>query len=236
MALLKKLKHITPGGDFLHLVFPNACLACARELSRHENYLCSFCTAEIVPTRFHQSKEPTPMDQLFWGRVPVRATYAHIQFEKQKAAQHLLFTLKYRDTAGIGVHYGKEIGRTLQNTVFANADALIPVPLHPRKEFIRGYNQSKMLATGIAETLGVPVDDRTVSRTRHTASQTRKSRFQRWDNVHGIFQIRPAISGYQHVVLVDDVITTGSTLESLVHALQEKHPSLSVSVITLAIA
>ncbi|OFZ67838.1 MAG: hypothetical protein A3D92_08805 [Bacteroidetes bacterium RIFCSPHIGHO2_02_FULL_44_7] len=225
-----------PTADILHLVFPNLCLACERELSRGEEHLCSFCQLELTPTRHRRSSDPTSVDQVFWGRVPVQATYAHYFFEKKKAVQNLLFSLKYGNNQELGSFYGREIGKQLKNTTFASADALIPVPLHPRKEFLRGYNQSFLLAKGISEILRVPVDAKTVARTRHTATQTRKSRFQRWDNVHDIFSVKDAIKNYQHVVLIDDVITTGSTLESLIVSLRKKKPELSVSVVTLATA
>lgn len=225
-----------PTADILHLVFPNLCVACERELSRAEAHLCSFCQLELTPTRHHRSSDPSSIDQVFWGRVPVESSYSHYFFEKKKAVQNLLFSLKYGNNKALGHFYGREIGEQLKNGSFASADALIPVPLHPRKEFTRGYNQSLLLAKGISEIIHVPVDAKSVARTRHTATQTRKSRFQRWDNVHDIFSVKDAIKNYQHVVLIDDVITTGSTLESLIVSLRKKKPELSVSVVTLASA
>jgi len=113
---------------------------------------------------------------------------------------------------------------------------LIPVPLHFKKEFIRGYNQSEVLAKGIAEVLAVPVDIKSIIRNKHTETQTKKSRFQRWENVDSIFEVKPGLNKYKHVVLVDDVITTGSTMEALIQAINKHHPQLEISVVTLAIA
>ncbi|MDX2359609.1 MAG: phosphoribosyltransferase family protein [Crocinitomicaceae bacterium] len=177
------------------------------------------------------------MDQLFWGRININATYAHLFFEKDKASQTILFNLKYKNNAELGVHFGREIGKVLQKTTaFSNVDAYIPVPLHPKKEFIRGYNQSEVLTKGICEVLDAKMDTKTIVRTKHSETQTKKSRFQRWDNVNTIFKVKGTIMNYKHIVLVDDVVTTGSTIESIAQTLLTKNPKLSISVVTLAIA
>lgn len=222
--------------DLLHLVFPNLCLACERELTISDKHLCSFCQSELTPTRYHRLQEASPLDQTFWGRTPVENVYAHYFFEKRKAVQDILFALKYANNKLLGTHYGREMGRELLESSFAKADAIIPVPLHPKKEFIRGYNQSLYLSYGLAEELKIPIDKKCVRRTEHTSSQTRKSRFQRWENVDGIFAVHPRIKDYQHVIIVDDVITTGSTIEAMIHALRAQHPDLLISVATLACA
>jgi ComF family protein len=114
--------------------------------------------------------------------------------------------------------------------------AFVPVPLHPKKTFIRGYNQSLCLTEGIISSYNAKLDKSLVVRKVHSASQTKKSRFQRWDNVRGIFNIHPRVKNYKHIALVDDMITTGSTLEAIIQALKNENPDLSISVITLAIA
>jgi len=222
--------------DVLHLIFPNICLACERELAASEKHLCSFCQSELSPTRYHRLQEASPLDQVFWGRIPVENVYAHYFFEKRKAVQDLLFSLKYANNKDLGIFYGKVMGKELKEGSFAEADAILPVPLHRKKEFIRGYNQSTYLALGLSESLGVPVDNTCVRRTRHTGSQTRKSRFQRWENVSNIFAVNPKIKEYQHVIIVDDVITTGSTIEAMILSLRAEHPDLLISVATLACA
>lgn len=222
--------------EILHLIFPNLCLACERELAASEAHLCSFCQSELSPTRYHLAQDATPLDQSFWGRTKVEHVYAHYFFEKHKTIQNVLFSMKYAHNKAIGVYYGQEIGRTLKDSPFASADAIIPVPLHPKKEFMRGYNQSQHLSIGIAEELKLPIDKRCVRRLAHTSSQTRKSRFQRWENVDGIFAVHPRVASYRHVIIVDDVITTGSTIEAMIDALRSQHPDLLVSVVTLACA
>lgn len=229
--------HVKKILSLLHLVYPEQCLVCDKEISIQEKHLCSFCTQNISHTNFHLLEEASSMDKLFWGRVKVENTYAHIFFEKNKTSQDILFSLKYKNNSDIGVYFGKQIGETLKTQeLYSTIDAVIPIPLHPKKQFIRGYNQSEALAKGICSSFLKRLDINTVKRTRHSESQTKKSRFQRWDNVNDIFKIKPTIENYKHILLVDDVITTGSTLESVIVALRKRNPELQISVATLAIA
>lgn len=224
--------------DLGHLIFPNLCVACENELSRSEKHLCAFCESSLTLTNFHLfDNEVTPVEKLFWGRIELTATYSHVFFEKNKASQNILFNLKYKNKPQLGVYFGNKIGTTItQIDKFQDVDAFIPVPLHPKKAFIRGYNQSEMLAKGICDAVNKKMDTSTIRRTHHTETQTKKSRFQRWDNVNEKFKVSDKVLNYKHVVLVDDVITTGSTIESVAAALRKKNPSLSISVVTLAVA
>ena len=222
--------------DFLHLVFPNKCLVCKRELSKLEDHICSFCDLGLTTTNFQYFEEPTDMDKLFWGRIKINKTYSHLFFEKNKASQSLLFSLKYEHNLPLGVYFGKRIGAVI-NTIpsFSDVDAFIPVPLHPKKKFIRGYNQSEALARGICEGVNGKMDLNSVTRIRPSETQTKKSRFDRWDNVNEIFHVRNSIKKYKHIVLVDDVITTGSTIEAITRSIVKQSPDALVSVVTLAI-
>ncbi len=224
--------------DLGHLIFPNLCVACENELSRSEHHLCAFCESDLTLTNFHLiDKEATPVDKLFWGRIELTSTYSHVFFEKNKASQNILFNLKYKNKPQLGVFFGKKIGAAIvQLDSFQQVDAFIPIPLHPKKAFIRGYNQSEMLARGICDAVNKKLDVSVIQRTHHTETQTKKSRFQRWDNVSEKFKVKDSVRNYKHVVLVDDVITTGSTIESVAAALRKKNPSLSISVVTLAVA
>lgn len=222
--------------DVVHLVFPKQCVACQGELSSNEQHICSICDAQLVPTRFHNFDAESPMDKLFWGRVNVKSTYAHFYFQKQSSIQSILFTLKYKNGKSLGKLMGERIGRALVGSEFFDTNAvLIPVPLHPNKEFVRGYNQSLSIAQGISSITKTKVDAKSVLRKANNATQTRKNRFQRWENVSDIFKVRPTIRRYTHLVLIDDVITTGSTIESLIKQIHEMNPSIQISVVTLAI-
>jgi competence protein ComFC len=223
--------------NMIHLIFPHACLACKKELAPSEGHICGFCMNDLSFTHYQDYTEPTPMDKLFWGRVKVTSTYAHFSFEKNKASQEILFGLKYKNNTHVGIHFGKEIGKLMSvHPSFPKSAVIIPVPLHPKKQFIRGFNQSEVIARGISETSLIPMDLRLVTRNKHSETQTKKDRFERWDNVSSIFSVSDKIKPIDHVIIVDDVITTGSTVESLIRSLRSKSPSLSVSVVTLAIA
>lgn len=233
-SFFKKLKIVS---DIENLIFPNECYSCEKELSRFENHLCSFCENDLPLTNFHLFDGESPTDKLFWGRVNITNTYSHLFFEKNKTSQTILFNLKYKNKPELGVYFGEKIGENIIKIKgLENIDAIIPVPLHHKKEFIRGYNQSEVLAIGINNILNKTLDLKTVQRTKHSASQTKKSRFQRWDNVNEIFKVSEKIKHYKHIVIVDDVITTGSTIESIIHAIRKKNPDILISVVTLAVA
>jgi ComF family protein len=177
------------------------------------------------------------MDKLFWGRAEVTFTHAHFHFQKNATSQKVLFNLKYKQNSEIGVRFGQRIGKELlDHPKLVDVDYLIPVPLHPKKQFIRGYNQSEAIANGISTTSHLIVNTTLIKRVAHTESQTKKSRFERWDNVEKAFLVNPSISKAKHVVLVDDVITTGSTIEQLIQLIRTINPEIKVSVVTLAIA
>lgn len=231
----KQVRLVTDG--FINLLFPEVCVGCETELSVRENYLCYSCWESIHLTYFEGFKEPSSLDKLFWGRVELNATYALFYFEREKASQKLLHALKYQFKGNLGVYLGKIAASKLVNhTVFKEVQALIPVPLHPKKAFIRGYNQSEKIAQGIASVWKIPVIQQEVLKTKHTESQTKKDQFQRWDNVTSIFKVKGNLSNYQHIAIVDDVITTGATLESMAQELIEANPTLQISIISLALA
>ncbi len=222
--------------DFSHLIFPQKCIACEGELLRNEDSICSLCTTNFTETNFHLSDEATMMDKVFWGRVHIHHTYAHFFFEKEKTAQKILFQLKYKNNQAVGNYFGKEMAkRLLMNPSFGDLNVLIPVPLHPKKEFIRGYNQSDAIAKGLSDGLTLKMDLKSVLRVRHGESQTKKSRFERWSSIQTTFLVKDSIKQYAHIALVDDVITTGSTIEVIAKAILEKHPTVKISVVTLAI-
>lgn len=223
--------------DLSHLIFPEACLICDDELTQNEKQVCFLCSEDLERTNFHQYAESTPMDQLFWGRVEVKGTYAHFFYEKRKAVQQLLHNLKYKNNKDIGQLYGAEIAQNLSElNWFENLDALVPIPLHPVKEFKRGYNQSEVLANGITADSKIKVVKNALVRTKNSVSQTKKSRFERNENVQNKFALTKEMSKLKNIALVDDVITTASTLESIIGQINRDFPEINVHVIALAIA
>jgi competence protein ComFC len=219
-----------------NLVFPENCIACETELAQLEEYICNFCQDTLKKTYFESFKEPSMLDKLFWGRILLEHTFALFYFKSNTPAQTILHNLKYKHKAKLGVYCGGKIGQAIQSAkAFNGIDALIPVPLHHKKAFNRGYNQSEMLAIGISSVLKIPVLKNAVKKTQHTESQTKKNKFERWDNVNQIFKGKK-LKDYNHIAIVDDVVTTGSTLESLASQIQQENPHLKISIIALAFA
>lgn len=232
---LKKLANW--GSDLLHLVYPETCLCCDRELTQKQT-ICSFCQSNFRLTYFEKFEEPTSLDKLMWGRLEIVSTAAMLFFEKESSTQEILHAIKYKDKKDLAHEMGKIFGEKLlsNHEKYGQIEALIPVPLHPKKLFIRGYNQSELLANGMSESMKIPVFTDFLIRNTHTESQTKKSRFKRWDNVESVFEV--AIEKYKnlkHIALVDDVITTGSTLEACVKKIKADLPHIQVSLLSLAL-
>ena len=219
----------------LHLIYPNECLICETELSRSELVICASCYSELHYTYFEKSKEPTSLDKLFWGRANVVSTYSMIYYEKTNSSKQLLAALKYKKRSDVGTKLGEMVGDKIEHLdLFKSIEALIPVPIHPKKNFIRGYNQSEVIANGISSKLGIPVENNFIRRATNSKSQTKLGRFNRWDNVVGKFQLASNCN-YKHIALIDDVVTTGSTIESIIEIIHQKYPTVRISVISLAV-
>ncbi len=219
-----------------HLIFPEVCLICQGELSKSSHSICSICSQDLLFTHFEKYKEPTDLDKLFWGRVQLENTFALLYFEKEKSTQKILHALKYQSRPAVGIEFGKMIGQKINEiAAFSTVDLIVPVPIHPKKKFIRGYNQSEQLAIGLSEFLKTPYSNHFINKMHHTESQTKKGRFARWDNVSQNFTLHNPSIEPTHILLIDDVITTGATLEALVRVIQENKPELRVSIVSLAI-
>lgn len=222
--------------DFISLLYPRICFACGNTLFRHENVLCTHCLFELPKTNFHRFPD-SPLDKVFWGRVPLQRTAALYYFSKGGKVQHLIHQLKYKGQREVGIYMGKLLGRDLKaEPGFDSIQAILPVPLHPRKQRKRGYNQSEQFAFGLSESMGISLDVHSFIRTVATDTQTRKSRFARYENVKEIFRVtHPEKLENRHLLLVDDVITTGATLESCANILLQV-PGVRLSVAAIAYA
>jgi len=222
--------------DLFGLFFPNLCLGCGQPLIKGEEVICSICHFHLPKTYFHNDPE-NPLNRVFWGRVNLEAVTAYLYFQKGSTVQHLLHQLKYKGRPEIGHRIGKWYGLELrQADIFRDVDLIIPVPLHPRKHRTRGYNQSQMFAEGLAAVMTAELETRCLYRKVDSKTQTRKSRYNRWENVESIFAVNhPERIKDCHILLVDDVITTGATLEACARALLEV-PGVKASVATIAYA
>jgi ComF family protein len=231
---MKFLKDIID--DFLSLFFPSLCLSCGETLVRGEEMLCTRCLIEIGRTGYHLKRD-NALEQLFWGRCMVERGAAFSVYNRGSRIRKLIHLMKYKGQKDIGYALGRLYGNYLNGTSFMEGiDMFIPVPLHPSRLKQRGYNQSEYIAMGLSSVIGVPVVDTALKRAAKSATQTHRGRYERWKNVDGRFVVsdQKIIEG-KHLMLVDDVVTTGSTLEACVDALQ-RFPGVRVSVVTLAIS
>lgn len=219
--------------DFTGILYPPLCAACGNVLLRQERVLCLRCMMELPRAGFHDDPE-NQVAQMFWGRVAVQHATAFMYFYSDSRYRQILYELKYRGQYHTGIEMGRMFGQELKLTPFDKVDLVHPVPLHRRKKRKRGYNQSALLARGISEAIGKPVAENLIRRVVYTDSQTTRSRYERWENVEGIFDVRETdkLKG-KHILLVDDVITTGSTLEACASTLLSLE-GVSVSVAVLA--
>jgi len=222
--------------SFLNLLYPNLCVTCGSDLVKGEQFVCLKCLNEIPKTNYHLLKE-NPVEKRFWGKVPIENGTSYFFFHKGSKFQHLLHELKYKNNKEIGEFLGKYAAvEFLQNDDYKTIDAVIPVPLHPQKELKRGYNQSEWICRGISEVIKKPTNVGNLVRVQENTTQTKKSVYERYENTQGIFDLKnPAELEGKHVLLVDDVLTTGSTIEACMQALQKTN-NIKISVFTLAIA
>ena len=200
--------------------------------------ICTQCRADIPLTYFWKQAENPMRDRLWELQLPVENASAFFFFMTGSAFRHAIHAFKYqggwRFAQQMGAWYGAEMAA---GGLYSDVDMVVPVPLHLRKRLKRGYNQSEYLAEGIASALGSPVNRHNVIRRVHNKSQTKNDRQGRWKNVAGIFAVRdPESLRGKHLLLVDDVLTTGATLVSCGHAMVSAIPDLRLSVATLAVA
>ena len=201
--------------DFVTLIYPRYCLACQDGLIKGEDIICTRCIHDLPRTGYHLEKE-NPVFKRLYGRIPLCHAFAFLLFKKGGRVQHLLHEFKYNNHPEIGRVIGRVYGEELLEKGFNEQfDAVLPIPLHSAKEKRRGYNQSTEFAKGLSLALGVTGIYNAVVRKTVTETQTRKSKLKRWENVKEVFQVvdKPAIEG-KRILLVDDVITTGATIEA----------------------
>jgi ComF family protein len=222
--------------DFVALLFPQLCPACGESLMAGEHVICTDCRFNLPFTNFHQQPDNIVARQ-FWGKVNLEAAYALYYFAKGGKVQNLMHHFKYRGMQQIGVLLGNIAGAQLaKSDIFKTVDVIIPVPLHKKRLKQRGYNQSACFADGLAQKLNAVVDESSLIRPRATETQTHKSRFSRFENMQEVFAvINPEKLINKHVLLVDDVVTTGSTLEACaVQLLKIEGVKLSIATIAYA--
>ena len=222
--------------DFISLFFPELCVSCEDSLKKGEKFICLNCLFELPETNYHKNLD-NPIARKFYGKVLINRAMAFYRFKKGARLQKIMHKLKYKDAQEVGVFLGRKYGITLNEDGFKNAfDLIIPIPLHKNKLKKRGFNQAAVISRGLSEGLGIPFSDEYLLRVVYTETQTKKNRMERWKNVDSIFQI-PDISKIKdkRILIVDDVITTGSTIEACAKILLE-NGAKEINVACLAVA
>lgn len=220
----------------VHLFYPHVCTGCGSDLIEDDNLLCLHCVNELPHTNFAMHAN-NPVEKIFWGRLALTAAMSEFYFTKGTLIQTLIHEFKYKGNINVGMYLGAMMGSSLlSNNRFTQIDALVPLPLFADKEFKRGYNQATILCNGISEVTNIPVLKNNVVRKRFTETQTKKHRTERWENVEGSFEINnPNEISAKHILLVDDVVTTGATLEACgIEILQIENTKLSIATLAFA--
>jgi ComF family protein len=219
-GLLKNAKHWLDG--ISHLFFPRLCFGCEEQIIENNEFLCLDCLSEMPFTKFETIRE-NAVEKLFWGKVKIDYAFSTVYYQEKTPVQHAVHALKYKNQQQLGIFLGKLMALRSSNILsIVEPDFLIPMPLHPRKQRMRGYNQAALLCKGYSTITGIPVLENVLKRSTHTATQTHKSRIDRWENVSGIFEIaQKSMLNDKKVLLVDDVITTGASTEACVSRLLE---------------
>jgi ComF family protein len=220
----------------MSLFFPIICHSCGKSLFKNESSICTPCQYLLPKTNFHLIND-NPVAKIFWGRLNLQAASSYYFFNKGGHVQQLIHELKYKGAKEIGLDIGKLYGWELKDSEHFNSiDLIVPVPLHKKRERKRGYNQSIFFAQGISSTMNIALETNVLFRSHASTTQTKKSRFTRWKNVEHIFYTKNEHHiCNKHILLVDDVVTTGATLEACALALL-KIEGVKISIVTIAFA
>ncbi|WP_459188761.1 ComF family protein [Parabacteroides sp. APC149_11_2_Y6] len=222
--------------DLLNLFYPRLCLLCKKTLIDGEEQICLHCLSNLSYSHFSAIAN-NPATQLFAGKIPFIHATAFLLFEKGGHVQQLIHALKYYGNKELGYQLGKIAALEYINKgLFSNVDCLVPIPLHPKKQRKRGYNQAEWIAMGIQSVTNIPINTTAIRRIHSTETQTHKQVYERWKNVQSIFELSEAetLNG-KHILLIDDVITTGATIEACINTLLST-PGIQISIFGLAIA
>lgn len=225
--------------DVIGIFYPRLCLACESSLPYREKHLCFDCQLNLPKTDFHKEKN-NDFTNRFVGRVPLHSAAAMFFFAKESRVQTLIHQIKYEGKHEVATELGRIYGEILrQSPNFVTCDCIVPVPMHPKKQHVRGYNQAEKIGEGLAEALHIPLEINLLQKNKQTESQTKKTKIERLKNAEDVFSInekRKNSIASRHFLLVDDVLTTGATLESCAIALLGGIPDATISAVTLAFA
>lgn len=219
--------------NIYQLFFPSICLNCAEKTNNESAQICSSCSIDLRKCQFYKNPEDNALEKLFWGRCKIKNAYTAFQYSKGNAIANMVQGLKYKNKPELGIQMGAMMLDEIQQYPnFEIPDVLVPMPLHPKKKYKRGYNQSMKICEGIAEKIPIDISQQILKRKVHNVTQTKKHQFERWDNVSSIFQATTDDT-YNHVMIVDDVVTTGATLEAAAQTLIDKDYQVSIATFAM---
>lgn len=229
-----QMKHFLT--DIWDFIFPRCCVLCGKGLLRDEKSICTVCLSELPRTKMHAIKD-NYVEKNFWGKFNIGRATSFFYYSKGGSIRKLLYELKYYGNKGIGINLGRVMAAEMMSSgFFDDIDVIIPVPLHPRRQKKRGYNQSECLAFGLSSITSIPMDSSSLIRIHENETQTHKGLYDRWVNVQGLFVcVNPNLYVNKHILIVDDVLTTGATVVSCADSMAEIE-GLKISVLTLAVA
>ena len=217
------------------LFYPRLCLSCGEWLIKEEEGLCLICTMQLPKSKF-KLNDTNPIAEVLWGRVPLKYASSFLLLNRSNMTHNILHSIKYKGNKDLAEYMGKLYARDIIGEGHFLVDGIIPVPLHPIKKRQRGYNQADEFGIGLGYIFEKPCYGDGLKRVRYTETQTKKNREDRWENVSDIFELSPMVEVKgKHILLVDDVITTGATLESCARVILSQGPA-SLGVLTLAFA
>ena len=223
--------------SLIEFFLPRTCAMCGKHLARTEQSVCTSCRYTL-PLLHPHSFEYNHVTRLLLGQIPLQRGFAYIPYDTDTQSHEIVISLKYRQRADVGLAMGHlAASDLLPKHFFKGIDLLVPVPLAPARLRKRGYNQAETLAQGIHEVTGIPLATHLAERCRETQTQTHLSADERQQNVSQAFTATGAATlGAKHLLLIDDVITTGSTIAACAKAILERHPEVTFSVFTLGVA
>ena len=223
----------TAVSNVIDLLFPRFCLLCGSAVfEEYEKFLCLGCFSDL-PLSMHSDPVENPMSKTLWGRCEFNMAQSLLNYQSQSKYADLFKEIKYRGRKDLAFYMGTLLGRKMKKELkHLNCTVLIPVPLARRKFWMRGYNQAEIIANGIAKSTGIPINRNQLTRSVHRKSQTEKTRVERWLNIQSVYHCSKLPERVQNVILVDDVMTTGATIESCVNALNLEN-NVGVAILTL---